>query len=414
MNNGVLTKEKQGNCVKFALMKKRKSYYPFLLIFLLTVFSAILAKGQNLSGQWRGGFISTGGILDDQTEYVLELEINGTTVSGYSYTYFIIMGKRCYVICKLKGSYDKASKYVVVTEFEKVKSNTPPEFRDCFQTHMLTFFKQGETEVLKGNWKPATLRDNCGIGETQLERKVLVKATPPKPEKKTSIAQNKTTPKTTPGTTRSSAPVTKNKTTPKTTPGATRSSAPVTKNKTTPKTTTGTTKAKQPVTKKSDANKTTNDKNQDVAKNKKQTKPETIDQNLPKIEKPKAPPTINSSVVKGVEKRSKQIIKTILVDTTTFRVDLYDNGQIDGDTVSLYFNGKLMISKERLSAKPITLKIKINPEISDNDLVMYAENLGSIPPNTSLMVVHVGDKRYEVNITSTDQTSGTIRFKYKE
>jgi hypothetical protein len=95
-------------------------------------------------------------------------------------------------------------------------------------------------------------------------------------------------------------------------------------------------------------------------------------------------------------------------------IDAVDNGQIDGDTVSLYFNGKLMISKERLSAKPITLRIRIDPNQDDNDLVMYAENLGSIPPNTSLMVVTVGDKRYEVNITSTDQTSGTVRFKLRE
>ncbi len=372
-------------------MKKMKSYYPLLLIFLLSVFSATLAIGQSLSGQWRGGFISSSGMLKEETEYVLELEIEGTTVSGYSYTYFIIMGKRCYVICKLKGRYDKESRYIVVTEFEKVKSNTPPEFRDCFQTHMLTFFKQGETELLKGNWKPASIKDNCGVGETQLERKVLVKITPPKPEKKTSVAQNKTTPKTTPKT------------------------APKAQNKTQPKTTPATAKAKPPAAKKKSTNEATDSKKQDVVKNNnKQTKPETIDQNLPKIEKPKAPPTINGSVAKGVENRGKQVIKTIWVDSATFRVDLYDNGQIDGDTVSLYFNGKLIVSKERLSAQPISLRIKIDPERNDNDLLMYAENLGSIPPNTSLMIVTVGDKRYEVNITSTDQTSGTVRFKYKE
>jgi type IV secretory pathway VirB9-like protein len=45
---------------------------------------------------------------------------------------------------------------------------------------------------------------------------------------------------------------------------------------------------------------------------------------------------------------------------------------------------------------------------------MYADNLGSIPPNTALMVVTVAGKRYEVNITSTEQTSGTVRFRLKE
>jgi hypothetical protein len=104
----------------------------------------------------------------------------------------------------------------------------------------------------------------------------------------------------------------------------------------------------------------------------------------------------------------------IEVESKTFTVDMYDNGQVDGDTISLYFNGKLMVSRQRLSTEPIHLNITIDPTRNDNELVMYAENLGSIPPNTALMVVTVGDKRYEVNISSSEQTSGTVRFKLIE
>jgi hypothetical protein len=93
-------------------------------------------------------------------------------------------------------------------------------------------------------------------------------------------------------------------------------------------------------------------------------------------------------------------------------VDLYDNGQIDGDTISLYLNGKLMVSRQRLSTEPITLKITMTED--ENELIMYAENLGSIPPNTALMVVTVGDKRYEVNISSSEKTNGAVRFRYRE
>ena len=99
---------------------------------------------------------------------------------------------------------------------------------------------------------------------------------------------------------------------------------------------------------------------------------------------------------------------------SSFKIDLYDNGQVDGDTISVFFNGKLIVSSKRLSTTPITLNVKLDPDKVENELVMYAENLGSIPPNTALMVVTVGDKRYEVNITSTDQTNGTVRFKLKE
>ena len=45
---------------------------------------------------------------------------------------------------------------------------------------------------------------------------------------------------------------------------------------------------------------------------------------------------------------------------------------------------------------------------------MYAENLGSIPPNTALMVIYDGKKRYELNISSSKTSNGVIRFKLKE
>ena len=41
---------------------------------------------------------------------------------------------------------------------------------------------------------------------------------------------------------------------------------------------------------------------------------------------------------------------------------------------------------------------------------MVAENLGSIPPNTSYMVAEVGDKRYEAILASTEGSSAMIRL----
>jgi hypothetical protein len=345
---------------------------------------------QKLSGQWTGGFNSGGDILASggKTEYVLEIEVKGDKISGYSYTYFNYVTRRYYVICRLAGTYDKKSKSMVVKEVEKVKANTPPDFNDCMQTHMLTYMKGDGREVLVGKWKPTYEKDRCGSGQTELERKQLVKVVPqkttPSTASKTSPPANKsatsTAPKTTPKTTQ--PPVAKN-TTPKT-------------NSTAPKTSTTTTKPLPP-------------KQAPVAINEKTT---TIDKTLPSIEKPAAPSTIVSPGISRIDKRSKQIIKTIEVDSKNFRVDMYDNGQIDGDTISLYLNGKLMVSRQRLSTTPITLNLNI--EEDQNELVMYAENLGTIPPNTALMVVTVGDKRIEVNISSSEQTNGAVRFVFKK
>jgi len=45
-----------------------------------------------------------------------------------------------------------------------------------------------------------------------------------------------------------------------------------------------------------------------------------------------------------------------------------------------------------------------------NELIMVAENLGSIPPNTSYMVALVGDKRYDARLESTEGSSAMVRF----
>jgi hypothetical protein len=45
---------------------------------------------------------------------------------------------------------------------------------------------------------------------------------------------------------------------------------------------------------------------------------------------------------------------------------------------------------------------------------MVAENLGSIPPNTSLMIVTAGTKRYEVFISSSEQKNAKVVFDLKE
>jgi len=119
--------------------------------------------------------------------------------------------------------------------------------------------------------------------------------------------------------------------------------------------------------------------------------------------------------VPGYERRIKNVLKTIdVAPNQEFKVDFYDNGEIDGDTISVFYNNELILSKRKLTDKPISLMLKIDPSREDNELVMYAENMGSIPPNTALMIATIEGKRYEVYITSTEKSSGTIRFKKKE
>lgn len=115
-----------------------------------------------------------------------------------------------------------------------------------------------------------------------------------------------------------------------------------------------------------------------------------------------------------LEKRKNDLLKEITVDHDSISVTLYDNGIIDGDSITLIYNDKILTTHQLLTDKPLTFFIKIAPGNSRNELVMYAENLGSIPPNTALMVIYDGTKRYELNVSSTDKTNGSVSFKLRE
>jgi hypothetical protein len=112
--------------------------------------------------------------------------------------------------------------------------------------------------------------------------------------------------------------------------------------------------------------------------------------------------------------RTNEILKTIVVNHSSVEIRIYDDGAIDNDTVSVYYDNKILISKARLSDQPITVKIPVEPSDRPHQLVMVAENLGDIPPNTSLLVVRDGDKRYEERIISTEQKNVEINFIYKK
>ncbi len=113
-------------------------------------------------------------------------------------------------------------------------------------------------------------------------------------------------------------------------------------------------------------------------------------------------------IPKVIETRANPIIKQITTEETELIIELYDNGEIDGDTVSIYHNNELVVNHAGISTKPVSIKLKVDKEHPHHELVMVADNLGSIPPNTSLMIITAGKKRYEIFISSSEQKNAKI------
>ncbi len=112
--------------------------------------------------------------------------------------------------------------------------------------------------------------------------------------------------------------------------------------------------------------------------------------------------------------RKAELVKEIKVDTGVIKIDFYDNGQIDGDTISVYVNNSTIVSNKGLTTKPVSISIKIDLKKQVQEVIMVGENLGSIPPNTALMIVYAGDKRYQLYLTSDEQKNAMVRFIYED
>ncbi|HEX6427168.1 MAG TPA: hypothetical protein VF008_05760, partial [Niastella sp.] len=103
--------------------------------------------------------------------------------------------------------------------------------------------------------------------------------------------------------------------------------------------------------------------------------------------------------------------KDLEIGSDSIRVSLYDNGEIDGDTVTVFLNGKPVIVHQELTARAVNIYLTLDNSKDVNEVSLFAENLGKIPPNTALMVVTDGISRFEVFLSSTYTQNATVRIK---
>ena len=119
--------------------------------------------------------------------------------------------------------------------------------------------------------------------------------------------------------------------------------------------------------------------------------------------------SIQASAIEQIYTTRKKVLATeIPVSGDSVELHFYDNAQVDGDSISLFLNGKLIFEHIRLTDKAYSIKLAVTELKSSNELVMVAENEGFIPPNTSYMVANVGDKRYEARLESTQGSSALV------
>ncbi|RZM29382.1 MAG: hypothetical protein EOO88_05170 [Pedobacter sp.] len=104
----------------------------------------------------------------------------------------------------------------------------------------------------------------------------------------------------------------------------------------------------------------------------------------------------------------------IIFTSDSLELALYDNGEVDGDTVSVLLNGEIIIAREMLKASAMRKTIKTPAGNDEFMLVLYAENLGRYPPNTGLLVVKDGDTTKQIRFSADLKQNAAIIFRRKK
>lgn len=251
------------------------------LAILLLLCTTVVSRAQDLNGFWSGRLDMPGGCFN-VNNIELQLHIRGNTVFGDSYHYEDVDN---YVKKKLTGTYDSATKKLILHEEYVTTYHIPTTCTICIKNFYLTYSKDGKVETLSGNWDGKIMNTtmDCSVGPIVLSR-------------------------------------------------------------------------------------------------------------------------IAESAFKEIPE--------VAVDTGMIRLDFYDNATIDGDSITVKVNNNVVVSHQLLSAKPITTYVTVDLNNVFFEIEMIAENLGTIPPNTALLIITAGTKKYQLFLSSTKTKSAMIRIVY--
>ncbi|MEP7376534.1 MAG: hypothetical protein ABI675_24260 [Chitinophagaceae bacterium] len=121
---------------------------------------------------------------------------------------------------------------------------------------------------------------------------------------------------------------------------------------------------------------------------------------------PTLPP---KTIIDTFPTRPVEIKERVEIISNKIRLTFYDNGEIDNDTITVYYNKKMILNKKRLTSEPLNIEVEVDSNF-ENELVMYADNEGSIPPNTAVLIFYDDGKRHEISMSSSLKRSEAIFF----
>ncbi len=380
-----------------------------VMLLLVTLFIPIVFLGQQpLTGLWTGTLTNDSVTVRKQQSFEIALTQYKEKVYGYSRSSFIVNDTLYYVVKRVKGTVDGD---ICEVKEENILSSNFPVRPDKGVKVTITFRmnKQDSSWLLAGDWKTNKTKNFYSISgtitlaeEKDLSRSKLL---PHLEELKVAddvpfYAETKKIP--------APAIVYNKPLIPE------KEDIAIIKSKPSPEEIKKTEKKQED---KPEAKPVKDVVSREKTKTGKgETKKESAKPELTREKEPVATnsPVINAPVAAAYIHERKTVAPQIVnFKSDSLQLSIYDNGEIDGDTVSILLNGEIIMARQGLKASAIKKTIYIPAGSDSVSLVLYAENLGKYPPNTGLLVVRDGEDVYQIRFSADLQQNAAIVFRRK-
>jgi hypothetical protein len=364
------------------------------LLLLSCIFFTQLSA-QNLTGRWQGSFIANGDALINNYTYELVIKENAShQITAQTITK---KGDQFYASAFAKGSHSLRTQLVQIdeTSFDQIKIAN--ELEACLMSNFLTYKNMDGHEILEGSYMSTSVngKRNCGSGKVFLEKVPSLLSI-----KNTKVENKKTDTQKTKIVT---AQNTQAKFKPSTTLLDKQSLSSTTKN--TSNSTSKLIASTENTNSTTTVNPTTETTTDDVI-----VENETISTTTTAQNSIRNQPINLAWVLVG---RENKLVKKIITNSKKISLDLFDNGTIDNDTIIVFDNKKLLVNKKRLSYKAIHLEFDFTENLREHEVIIVAHNMGTVPPNTALLLFKDGKVRQEYFITSTNKINAKILIVYE-
>jgi len=106
--------------------------------------------------------------------------------------------------------------------------------------------------------------------------------------------------------------------------------------------------------------------------------------------------------------RENKTVETFSTKSKNLKLKLFDNGEIDGDIISVMVNDAYVLTEHLLSKEPVILKLRLRQGV--NRIVIIAHNEGEVSPNTMACELVSGNIRKSLTLSSSLKSSVSIEI----